>query len=80
MKEEILINVTSQECRIAVIENGMLQEIYLERESGRGLVGNIYRAKVIRVLPGMQAAFITLEENVLHFYMQQIYHLFQNQN
>jgi ribonuclease G len=60
MKEEILINVTSQECRIAVIENGMLQEIYLERESGRGLVGNIYRAKVIRVLPGMQAAFINI--------------------
>jgi len=60
MKEEILVNVTPQECRVAVIENGMLQEIFLERESSRGLVGNIYRAKVIRVLPGMQAAFINI--------------------
>jgi ribonuclease G len=60
MKEEILVNVTPQECRVAVTENGMLQEIYLERDSSRGLVGNIYRAKVIRVLPGMQAAFINI--------------------
>ncbi len=60
MKEEILINVTPQECRAAVVENGMLQEIFLERASSRGLVGNIYRAKVIRVLPGMQAAFINI--------------------
>jgi len=60
VKEEILINVTPQECRVAVIENGMLQEILLERASSRGLVGNIYRAKVIRVLPGMQAAFINI--------------------
>ncbi|TQV86667.1 Rne/Rng family ribonuclease [Aliikangiella coralliicola] len=60
MKEEILINVTPQECRAAVIENGMLQEMYVERTSSRGLVGNIYRGKVIRVLPGMQAAFINI--------------------
>ena len=60
MKEESLINSTPQECRAAVIENGMLQELYVERASSRGLVGNIYRAKVIRVLPGMQAAFINI--------------------
>ncbi|WP_196137361.1 ribonuclease G [Aliikangiella sp. G2MR2-5] len=60
MKEEILINVSSQEVRAAIIENGMLQELYLERASSRGLVGNIYRGKVIRVLPGMQAAFIDI--------------------
>jgi ribonuclease G len=60
MKEEILINVTSQESRIAVLENGMLQELLIERTSSRGLVGNIYRGKVIRVLPGMQAAFINI--------------------
>lgn len=60
MKEEILINVTSQESRIAVLENGMLQELLIERMSSRGLVGNIYRGKVIRVLPGMQAAFINI--------------------
>lgn len=60
MKEEILINVTPHESRAAVIENGMLQEIFIERSSSRGLVGNIYRGKVIRVLPGMQAAFIDI--------------------
>ena len=60
MKEEILVNVTPQECRAAVVENGMLQEMYIERASSRGLVGNIYRGKVIRVLPGMQAAFINI--------------------
>ncbi|MET1254745.1 ribonuclease G [Aliikangiella maris] len=60
MKEEILVNVTPQESRAAVIENGMLQEIYIERSASRGLVGNIYRGKVIRVLPGMQAAFINI--------------------
>lgn len=60
MKEEILVNVTPQESRIAVLENGMLQELFIERASSRGLVGNIYRGKVIRVLPGMQAAFINI--------------------
>ncbi len=60
MKEEILINVSPQETRAAVLENGMLQEIFIERASSRGLVGNIYRGKVIRVLPGMQAAFINI--------------------
>lgn len=60
MKEEILINVTPQESRAAVLENGMLQELFIERTSSRGLVGNIYRGKVIRVLPGMQAAFINI--------------------
>ena len=60
MKEEILFNVTPQESRAAVLENGMLQELFIERASSRGLVGNIYRGKVIRVLPGMQAAFINI--------------------
>lgn len=60
MKEEILINITPQESRAAILENGMLHEIFIERESSRGLVGNIYRGKVIRVLPGMQAAFINI--------------------
>jgi len=60
MNEEILINVTPQESRAAILENGMLQELFIERASSRGLVGNIYRGKVIRVLPGMQAAFINI--------------------
>ena len=58
MKAEILINVTAREVRAAVVENGVLQEILIERASRRGLLGNIYKGRVSRVLPGMQAAFI----------------------
>jgi ribonuclease G len=58
MSEELLINITPQETRIAYIENGVLQEVHIERNSKRGLVGNVYKGKVSRVLPGMQAAFI----------------------
>ncbi len=60
MSEEILINVTPQETRVAVVENGVLQEIFIERARRRGLVGNIYKGRVQRVLPGMQAAFIDI--------------------
>ena len=58
MTEDILINVTPQETRVAVMQQGVTQEIHIERESSRGLVGNIYLGKVARVLPGMQSAFI----------------------
>jgi len=60
MSEEILVNITPMETRVAVIENGMLQEIYIERAAARGIVGNIYKGKVVRVLPGMQAAFVDI--------------------
>jgi len=60
MSEELLINVTPQETRVAYVENGVLQEVHIERARKRGLVGNIYRGKVSRVLPGMQAAFIEM--------------------
>ena len=62
MSEEILINVTPQETRVAVIENGILQELHVERSESRGIVGNIYKGKVVRILPGMQAAFIDINE------------------
>ncbi|MEM7292638.1 MAG: ribonuclease G [Pseudomonadota bacterium] len=58
MSEELLINVTPQETRVATVENGVLQEVWIERASKRGLVGNVYKGKVVRVLPGMDAAFI----------------------
>ena len=58
--EEILVNVTPQETRVAVIEQGVTQEVHVERDAGRGLVGNIYMGKVIRVLPGMQSAFVDI--------------------
>ena len=60
MSEEILINVSPRETRVAIVENGVLQEILVERANRRGLVGNIYMGKVVRVLPGMQAAFIDM--------------------
>lgn len=58
MSEELLINVTPQETRVAYVENGVLQEVHIERAQRRGLVGNVYKGKVCRVLPGMQAAFL----------------------
>jgi ribonuclease G len=60
MSEEILINVTPRETRVAVVENGMLQEVHIERTSRRGYVGNIYKGRVLRVMPGMQAAFVDI--------------------
>ncbi len=57
---EILVNAGPRETRAAILETGVLQEIYLERMSRRGLVGNLYKGRVSRVLPGMQAAFIDI--------------------
>jgi ribonuclease G len=60
MNAELLLNVTPSETRVAMIEGGVLQEVHIEREAKRGIVGNIYKGKVSRVLPGMQAAFIDI--------------------
>ena len=60
MSKEILINITPQETRVAILENGMLHDLYIERTRSRGLVGNVYRGKVVRVLPGMEAAFVDI--------------------
>jgi ribonuclease G len=57
---EILVNASTHEARAAVVENGVLQEVFLERASRRGLISNIYKGRVSRVLPGMQAAFIEI--------------------
>ena len=58
ISKEILVNVTPQETRVAILENGMVHEIYIERSRSKGLVGNIYKGRVARVLPGMEAAFV----------------------
>jgi len=58
--QDILINWAPQETRVAIVENGALQELYVERALERGLVGNIYLGKVARVLPGMQSAFVDI--------------------
>lgn len=60
MSAELLINVTPSEIRVAMIEEGVLQEVHVERDAKRGIVGNIYKGKVSRVLPGMQAAFVDI--------------------
>src|SRR5476651_1068914 len=60
MNEDILINVTPQETRVAHILQGAVQELHIERTLTRGLAGNVYSGKVVRVLPGMQSAFIDI--------------------
>ncbi|MCR4297375.1 MAG: Rne/Rng family ribonuclease, partial [Gallionella sp.] len=60
MSEEILINVTPQETRVAVMQLGVVQDMYIERSSSRGIVSNVYLGRVKRVLPGMQSAFIDI--------------------
>jgi ribonuclease G len=60
VKREIVINASTLEVRVAVVEDGVLSEFHLERNERQGLVGNIYKGKVTRVLPGMQAAFVEI--------------------
>ncbi len=60
MNEEVLINVTPQETRVAVMQQGVAQELHVERSGSRGIVGNVYFGEVNRVLPGMQSAFIQI--------------------
>jgi ribonuclease G len=75
MSEEILINVTPPETRVAIVENGVVQEIIIERAAKRGLVGNIYKGRICRVLPGMQAAFVKVGlERAAFLHASDIYH------
>ncbi|HJV79500.1 ribonuclease G [Noviherbaspirillum sp.] len=60
MSEDILINITPQETRVALILQGAVQELHIERTLSRGMAGNVYLGKVVRVLPGMQSAFIDI--------------------
>jgi ribonuclease G len=60
MGSEILIDTTSHETRVALLENGSVTEIYVEREKDKGIVGNIYKGIVTKILPGMQAAFVDM--------------------
>ncbi|USD37264.1 MULTISPECIES: ribonuclease G [Ferrimonas] len=64
---ELLINVTPTENRVALLERGQLQEVHIERRGKLGIVGNIYRGKVTRVLPGMQAAFVDIGQDKAAF-------------
>ena len=60
MASELVINVTAHETRISLIEKGTIAELYIERTREKGIVGNIYKGRVVRVLPGMQAAFVDI--------------------
>src|SRR3954469_2317316 len=60
MSTELIINASLPETRIALMESGEIQDLIIERASGRGIVGNIYKGRVTRVLPGMQAAFVDI--------------------
>ena len=81
MGNEIIINRTGRETRIALIENGNLAELHIDREGHRGYVGNIYLGKVVRVLPGMQAAFVDIGlERAAFLYAGDIYPEFLERN
>ncbi len=60
MASELIINSRLHETRVALVENGDVAELYIERKTGQELIGNIYRGRVVRVLPGMQAAFVDI--------------------
>jgi Rne/Rng family ribonuclease len=60
MASELLINVSPYESRVALLENGNVVELYIEREAESSLIGNIYKGRVIKVLPGMGAAFVDI--------------------
>src|SRR3989449_10371693 len=60
MSNILVINASGQETRVALIEQGTISEYYLERKNEKGIVGNLYKGKVVRVLPGMQAAFVDI--------------------
>ncbi len=79
MQEDILINWSPQETRVAVVENGALQELHVERTLERGLVGNVYLGRVARVLPGMQSAFIDIGlERAAFLHVADVWHRHQD--
>src|SRR4029079_19417335 len=75
MQQDILINWSPQETRVAVVENGAVQELHVERTLSRGRVGNVYLGRVVRVLPGMQSAFIDIGlERAAFLHVADIWH------
>jgi len=74
MPAELIINSNQFETRVALVENGQVAELYVERSSDRGIAGNIYKGRVVRVLPGMQAAFVDIGlEKAAFLYVSDIY-------
>jgi len=74
MSAELIINSNAFETRVALVENGQVAELYVERSSDRGIAGNVYRGRVVRVLPGMQAAFVDINlDKAAFLYVSDIY-------
>lgn len=74
MANELIINVTPQETRVALLEDKGLAELYIERTKDRGIMGNIYKGRVVKVLPGMQAAFVDIGlEKASFLYVSDVY-------
>jgi len=67
MAEEIFINISANETRVGVVEQGLLQEIFIERTETKSIIGNIYKGKVVRILPGMQSAFVDIGQEKAAF-------------
>lgn len=75
MSSELIINADFYETRVALLENGQVAELYVERRSDRGIGGNMYKGRVVRVLPGMQAAFVDINmEKAAFLYVSDIHH------
>ncbi len=75
MSIELIINANSYETRVALVENGQIAELYVERNSDRGIGSNIYKGRVVRVLPGMQAAFVDIAlEKAAFLYVNDVHH------
>ncbi len=74
MTSELVINTRPHETRVALVENGVVAELYIERKTGQELMGNIYRGRVVRVLPGMQAAFVDIgQERTAFLYVSDVH-------
>src|SRR5919199_6956796 len=75
MSSILVINAAGRETRGALVENGHIAEFYLERKKDKGIVGNIYKGRVVRVLPGMQAAFVDIgEEKAAFLYVSDVFY------
>jgi ribonuclease G len=75
MSNVLVVNSTSDETRVALVEDGIISELHIERKRERGIVGNIYKGKILRVLPGMQAAFVDISHERAGFlHASDVYH------
>src|SRR5258706_3718533 len=75
MSSILVINAAGRETRVALVEGGHIAEFYLERKKDQGIVGNVYKGRVVRVLPGMQAAFVDIgEEKAAFLYVSDVFY------